>query len=290
MMIITGERMAHRHTAKRYAGLIATHLVLILFSIVFILPFFWMLSGALKTSQQVFSFPIQWLPNPVVWTDNFVKGWTSRPFNRYLLNTLFITLVGVVSRPLASSLVGYGFARCHFPGRDFLFVIVLATMMLPMQVTMIPLFVIYKNIGWINTYYPLTVPFVLGGGPFMIFLMRQFFLGIPGELEDAARVDGCNSLQIYYRIFLPLAKPALSTVAILSFMYHWNDFLWPLIYINDEKKKTLVLGLESMKDMYAGSWNQIIAVAVLILLPCMMIFFLFQKYFVQGISTTGLKG
>lgn len=279
-----------RKSTQAKVGAIAAHVTLILISIVFILPLFWMVSGALKTSEQVFSFPVQWIPDPIIWTENFIKGWTSRPFNRYFLNTLFITGVGVICRPIAAAMAGYGFARCKFWGRNVLFLVVLATMMLPMQVTMIPLFIIYRNLGWINTYYPLTVPFILGGGPFMIFLMRQFFMNIPAELEDAALVDGCNSYQIFTRIFLPLGKPALSTVAILSFIYHWNDFLWPLIYINDPNKRTLVLGLESMKDFYAGGWNQIMAVATIIVLPCLIIFVLFQKFFVEGISTSGLKG
>jgi len=262
--------------------------ILTVLSAIFLIPILWMISGSLKTNYQVFSFPIQWIPNPPIWT-NFHEGWTSKPFNTYLKNTLIITTCCVIGRIFVASLVGFGFARLKFYGRDILFVIVLASMILPIHTTIIPLFVIYRYLGWINTFKPLTIPTILSS-PFLIFFMRQFFLSLPSELEAAARVDGCSSFGVYWRIYLPLAKPALAALAIFVFMWSWNDFFLPLVVLSEDAKRTLVVGLVSMKDHYGGDWNLIMAVAVLITLPCIMVFIFAQKYFVKGITVGGIKG
>ena len=198
-----------------------------------------------------------------------------------------MTIIGTL---LSSSLVAYAFACLKWPGRNGVFIFVLATMMLPMQVTMIPLFVLFKNFGWLNTFKPLIVPAFFGGGAFNIFLLRQFFLTIPGELFDAARIDGCSEWRIYWNIVLPLAKPALATVAILTFMMTWNDFFGPLIYLSDKLKGTLALGLAMFVGQHQTEWGMLMAASVMMMIPMIVLFFLFQKYFIKGFMMSGIKG
>ena len=198
-----------------------------------------------------------------------------------------MTIIGTL---LSSSLVAYAFACLKWPGRNVVFIFVLATMMLPMQVTMIPLFVLFKQLGWLNTYKPLIVPSFFGGGAFNIFLLRQFFLGIPRDLLDAARIDGSSEFRIYWSVVLPLSRPALATVAILTFMLSWNDFLGPLIYLSDKLKSTLALGLAMFVGQHQTEWGVLMAASVLMMLPMVLIFFFFQKYFIKGFTMSGLKG
>ncbi len=212
-----------------------------------------------------------------------------RYFHLYLRNTLLVTGLAILGGTLSSSLVAYAFARLRAPGRDSLFILVLATIMLPAQVTMIPLFIIFRGLGWYDTLLPLIVPAFFGSA-FYIFLMRQFFLTIPAELEDAAKIDGCGAFRTYWQVFLPLSKPVLVTVIVFSFVAHWNDFMTPLIYLNSVEKRTLALGLATFQDAWGVDIVSLMAASTVVLIPVLVIFFLAQRYFVQGVVMTGLKG
>jgi len=266
-----------------------TYLLLICAAVVLILPFIWIISTSLKGSESIFAIPPQWIPKDLHW-DNYAKVFTKMPFFVYLKNSVFISVMTILGTLISSSLVAYAFACLKWPGRDWLFIFVLGTMMLPAQVTMIPVFVLYKQFGWLNTFKPLIVPAFFGGGAFNIFLLRQFFLTIPKELFEAARLDGCSEFRIYWKIVLPLAKPALATVAILTFMMTWNDFLGPLIYLSDKLKGTLALGLAMFVGQYQTEWGVLMAASVLVMLPVIVLFFLFQKYFIRGFMMSGIKG
>lgn len=269
------------HKIPAYAGLLICAAILIL-------PFLWVVSTSLKGDELIFAIPPVFIPESFHW-DNYAKVFRQMPFLIYFLNSTFITVVAIIGTVLSSSLVAYAFACLRWPGRDSVFILVLATMMLPMQVTMIPIFVMFKDLGWLNTFKPLTVPAFLGGA-FNIFLLRQFFLTIPQSLFDAARIDGCSEFRIYWNIVLPLAKPALATVAILTFLFSWNDFLGPLIYLSDQLKGTLALGLAMFTGQHQNEWGPLMAASVLMMLPIILIFFFFQKYFIQAFTTSGLKG
>lgn len=273
---------------QKYWQRFLIYVLLILGSIVFMIPFLWMVSSSLKELPQIFVYPPQWIPDPFRW-DNYVVTLGKMDFLVALKNTLLITGLGVLGQLLSSSVVAYGFARLRFPGREFLFLLVLSTMMLPPQVTMIPVFIIFRSLGWVDTFKPLIVPAFFGGGAFFIFLLRQFFLTIPKDLEDAARIDGCGTFRIFWQIILPLAKPALITVAIFSFMNHWNDFMGPLIYLNSAHKRTLAIALQSFQGQFTAEWNLLMAASIVVLIPVLVIFFALQRYFVEGIVLTGIK-
>jgi multiple sugar transport system permease protein len=278
---------ASERNQKRWQRILV-YLLLILGSFIFMIPFLWMLSSSLKELPQIFIYPPKWIPNPVRW-DNYVTALGRMNFSVALKNTIIITVLCMLGQLMSASLVAYGFARLRFPGREFLFMLVLSTMMLPPQVTMIPVFIIFRSLGWVDTFKPLIVPAFFGGGAFFIFLLRQFFLTIPKDLEDAARIDGCGTFRIFWQIILPLAKPALITVAIFSFMNHWNDFMGPLIYLNSEHKRTLAIALSSFQGQYTAEWNLLMAASIVVLIPVLVIFFTLQRYFVEGIVLTGLK-
>lgn len=274
---------------RRMRYYIWVYALLLLGAVVFSLPFFWMVSMALKPSDQIFVFPPVWLPDPIRW-ENFTEGWSKYfPFWVFLRNTVIITANNVVGNLVSCTLVAYGFARLRAPESGFLFMLVLATMMVPEQVTMIPVYYLFTQLGWVNTFLPLTVP-AWFGYPFFIFLLRQFFLTLPRDLDDAARIDGCSTWGILYRILLPLSKPALAAVAVFAFIRNWNSFLYPLIYLNDLDKYTLQLGLNMFRGQYYADFHLMMAVALLVLIPIIVVFFLAQKYFIQGIALTGLKG
>lgn len=262
---------------------------LALVSLVLILPFLWIVSTSLKGDEEIFTTPPQWIPSDVRW-ENYADVFDRMPFLIYFRNSVFVTTMTIFGVVLSSSLVAYAFACLRWPGRNALFIFVLATMMLPMQVTMIPLFVLFKELGWLNSYKPLIIPAFFGGGAFNIFLLRQFFLTIPKELFEAARIDGCSEFRIYWNIVLPLAKPALATVAILTFMFSWNDFLGPLIYLSDQLKGTLALGLAMFVGQHQTEWGMLMAASVLMMLPMILIFFFFQRYFIRGFVMSGIKG
>ena len=260
----------------------------ILVAILFLLPLFWMISSSLKPDYQVLEYPPRWIPDPIQWS-NYPEALTYVPFGRYTLNTLFIAVMVIIGHILSCTVVAYAFARLRAPGKDALFIVLLATMMLPYPVTMTPIYIGFKTLGWVNKFWPLIVP-AFFGSPFYIFLLRQFFMTLPPELEDAARVDGANHLQIIWHVILPLSKPALATVAVFSFQAVWNDFLPPLIYLHDQTKYTVSLGLSFFRSSYDVQWAYLMAAALVTMLPMVLVFFLAQKQFIEGIATTGLKG
>lgn len=264
------------------------YVVLCGIGITFLVPFIWMLSTSLKGAQGLFSIPPDWIPHPFQWK-NYISAVQAFPFWRYTGNTIFLTVVDLVGSVLSSSFIAYAFARFRWPGRNAWFVVLLGTMMLPPQVTMIPNFIMFKHLGWINTYLPLTVPYFFGSA-FFIFLLRQFFMSIPRDLCDAAKIDGCSEFWIYSKIFMPLSKPALATVALFSFMGTWNDFLGPLIYLSNPNQYTLTLGLRSFQMQFGTQWNVMMAASIIVMLPTLVIFFFSQKYFIEGIALTGVKG
>jgi len=275
--------------SKKILNKIITYTFLVSVAAILILPFLWIISTSLKGNESIFAIPPQWIPDKIHW-DNYTNVFEKMPFFTYLRNSIFVSGMTIIGTLLSSSLVAYAFACLKWPGRNGVFIFVLATMMLPMQVTMIPLFVLFKNFGWLNTFKPLIVPAFFGGGAFNIFLLRQFFLTIPGELFDAARIDGCSEWRIYWNIVLPLAKPALATVAILTFMMTWNDFFGPLIYLSDKLKGTLALGLAMFVGQHQTEWGMLMAASVMMMIPMIVLFFLFQKYFIKGFMMSGIKG
>lgn len=267
---------------------IVVYVLLVSGSFLFIMPLAWMLSTSLKGDTGLFEIPPQWIPETLHW-ENYKKAVETFPFLRYTWNTLFITVMSMIGAMLSSSFVAYAFARLRWPGRDTWFVILLATMMLPSQVTMIPLFILFKKLGWVDTYLPLIVPFFFGSA-FYIFLMRQFFLTIPKDLSEAAKIDGCSEVYIWWRIFMPLSMPALATLGIFTFTLTWNDFLGPLIYLNNPDDFTLALGLRGFQQQYGTRWNVMMAASLLVMLPTLVLFFSFQRYFIEGVTLTGVKG
>ncbi|MDN5710184.1 MAG: carbohydrate ABC transporter permease [Planococcus sp. (in: firmicutes)] len=251
-------------------------------SLMILSPLWWMLSTSLKTMAEVMSFPPTFFPESWNWS-NYIRTWEAAPFTQYTINTLVITTLVVIGNVLSNSFIAYGFAKIPFKGRNVLFAIVLATMMIPGFVTLIPQYVLFAKIGWVNTYYPLIVPAFFGSA-FNIFLLRQFYMTIPNELIEAAKMEGASHFYIWRKIGLPLTKPAIATVAIFSFNGAWNDFLGPLLYLNDENLYTLQIGLQVFKGQLNTQWNYLMAGSLLVLLPVIIIFFFFQKYFIQGIN------
>jgi ABC-type glycerol-3-phosphate transport system permease component len=278
-------------TQRLTRGLV--YLLVIIGALMCSLPFFWTISSSLKPISEIYNFPPTFWPNEIRW-DNYSAVFTMAPFGRFILNTILVTGFAMLGQILAASAVAYGFARFRFPGRNALFFIVLATLMLPWQVTIVPTFLLFRQLGWINTFLPLIVPAYFGGGAFFIFLLRQFFLTIPKDLDEAAKIDGANSVHIFWNILLPLSKPALATVAIFSFIEHWNEFFGPLIYLNSPEKYTVSIGLRYFQaNPFVGDEPResiLMAASLIVAAPPLILFFLAQKYFVQGIVTTGLKG
>lgn len=264
------------------------YVLLIWLSIIFVVPFVWLVSTSLKPDSQILTFPPIWIPNPIQWK-NYSEGLTSIPFALYLGNTLFICVANVIGTVLSSSLVAYGLSRIPWRGRETLFYCIIGTMLLPPQVTMVPVFSIFKSLGWLDTYLPLIVPHFLGGA-FNVFLLRQFFRTIPKELTEAARIDGANEWINYRYIVMPLAKPALWTVGLFAFIASWNDYLGPLIYLFDDRKYTLSLGLAMFRSQYSAQWGQMMAVSTVVTMPLIVLFFFTQRTFVKGIAMSGIKG
>jgi ABC-type glycerol-3-phosphate transport system permease component len=274
--------------ANRFRGLML-HLALIVGSLIFLLPFLWAVSTSFKSTGEVFVFPPKFIPESIQW-HNYPDALTSVPFGRYTLNTLFLAAARIVGNLLSCTLVAFSFARLKWKGRDAVFFIVLATMMIPEEVTLIPQYIIYSKLGWINTYLPLTVPSFFAGSAFYIFLLRQFFMTIPRELDDAARVDGASYFEIYWRIILPLSTPALITIGIFTFQNSWNAFFGPLIFLQDRSLYTVSLGLSLFQEQYYTNWTLLMAASVAIMLPTLVVFFLLQRRFIEGVTFTGLKG
>lgn len=255
-------------------------------SIFILFPAAWMLSTSLKPDNQVAM--TNWIPHPVVWS-NYVKAWTSVPFTRYTVNTALYALFVVAADVLSCSLVAYGFAKLRFPGRNLLFGVLLSTMMIPNMVTMIPQYVLFAKLKWVGGYLPLTVPHLFAGA-FNVFLIRQFFLGVPEELSEAARIDGAGEFWIWRRVVMPLSKPVLATVAIFGFEGAWNDYVNPVLYLNDSKLYTLQIGLAMFKSTSDTQWQHLMAASIVVMLPIIVLFSAFQRYFVEGAAVTGIKG
>ncbi|MBV7336370.1 carbohydrate ABC transporter permease [Chloroflexi bacterium TSY] len=269
-------------------GKVVVHALLILGAAVLMVPLAWMLSTSLKDLGTVMILPPEWIPEEPRW-GNYLEIFRVVPFARYIRNTVIITGLDVVGKVLSCSLVAFAFARLRWRGREFMFLLMLATLMLPPQVTLIPTFVVYRTLGWIDTFLPLILPNWFGG-PILTFLLRQFFMTIPRELDDAARIDGASIFGIYWRIILPLSKPALAAVAIFMFNASWNDFFGPLIYLHSRELYTLSLGLRSFQDQNYTEWHLLMAASLVAMLPVLLIFFFAQKYFIQGVVFTGIKG
>ena len=273
---------------RKPAATLASHLALLALGLFFFLPFYWLVSTSLKADAEVFAMPPVWVPKQLLW-GNFVRAVNYVPFGMYLKNTMIICVLSVAGALFSSSLVAYSFSRIQWPGRNALFLVLLATMMLPGQVTMIPVFSIFRSLGWVDTFNPLVVPHFLGTA-FYVFMLRQFFLTIPLELSDAAKLDGCTEWDTYRWVILPLARPALATVGLFTFINAWNDFGGPLLYLNDERKATLSLGLQQFVSQHGAEWSLLMAASTLMTLPILVLFFFAQKTFIQGIAVTGLKG
>ncbi len=265
-----------------------SYIVLIAFAMCFIIPFVFMLFGSSKASSEMFKIPFRWFPERVT-LDNYIALFEQIDFFRYLKNTLIVVFFNIVGSLISCSLVAYGFSRLYWPGRDKVFILVLITMILPYQVTLVPLFILYSKLGWTGTFLPLTVTSFFGN-PFYIFLLRQFYLAVPMELTYAARVDGAGEFRIYSSIILPLVKPALATVAIFGFIRSWHDFVGPLVFLANDKLYTLSLAASMIHTERDPKWNILFALGVIMVVPVLLIFFLLQKYFIQGISMSGLKG
>ena len=272
---------------------VAIYLVIIVLSAMFLFPFAWTVSSSLKTSSEVIAYPPTLIPHVLQW-GNYYEAWTSIEFGIFFKNSLIVTSLTLLGGTASAFIVAYGFARFRFPMRNAIFGLCLSTMILPPEVTIIPLFIVFKQVGWLDTLKPLIVPAFFGGGAFSIFLLRQFILTLPFELDEAAMIDGAGRLRILSTVILPNSKPALATVAIFSFIAHWNDFFGPLIFLNTRENFTLPLGLYSLKT-YVGDPGEpkdqlLMAGSVIATLPIIVVFFTAQRYFVQGIVTSGLKG
>jgi ABC-type glycerol-3-phosphate transport system permease component len=269
---------------------IILHFVLIIASFGFLFPFLWMLFTALKTPAELLQGFKQFFPSDPQW-GNFIEAVTRIPFFLYLKNSLLIVGSVVIGTLFSATTAAYAFAKLQWKGRDKWFIVMLATMMIPIQVILIPTYILYDQIGWLGTRLPLIVPAFFGGGAaFYIFLLRQFFKGIPRELTESAVIDGANHFQIFFRIMLPLSKPALLTVGLFTFMATWNDYFGPLIFLTKQEHWTLAIGLRSFQTQFGGQYDLMMAASVLIMLPTLLIFFLAQKSFIEGITFTGIKG
>ena len=267
-------------------GTTAWYLALTLGAVTMLIPLFWMLSTSLKETGAVFEYPPRWLPIPTVWR-NYLDAWNAVPFGMFYLNSIVVAVVQTIGVLWTSSMAAYAFARLRFPGRNKLFVLYLGTLMIPAAVTMIPTFALMRWLGWINTYQALIVPGIFTA--YGTFLLRQFFLGVPVDLEDAARIDGCNKFGVYRHIILPLAKPALATLGVFTFIGSWNNFMWPLIMANDLEMMTLPIGLSAFQNNYRTDWNLLMAASVMVMVPSVIVFVFGQRFFVEGIKLSGIK-
>jgi len=268
---------------------LVVYIVLTIAALAFIAPLAWMFSTSLKPLQETMSLPPRWIPTEIQWKNYPEAIEEMKYFWRYTGNTLLVCVLSVFGTVSSSALVAYGFSRIEWRGRDQVFVVLLATMMIPFPVTMVPVYGLFKELGWIGTFKPLWAPAFFAGA-FNVFLLRQFFLALPKDISEAARIDGCSEIGIFLRIILPLCKPALLVVALFQFLFSWNDFLGPLIFLTEQRDFTLALGLQSFQSQQGGTaWHHLMAASTLVLLPVLLLFFLTQKSFIEGISTSGGK-
>jgi ABC-type glycerol-3-phosphate transport system permease component len=274
---------------KKLTASFIVHAILIVGAVIFLFPFLWMVITSLKPLSETTAIPPTLIPSKILWS-NYKEATEAIPFWVFARNTLTVCLLSVIGTVVSSTIVAYGFSRIAWRGRDFVFYCVLATMMIPFPVIMVPLFVVFAKIGWVGSLKPLWVPTFFSGA-FNIFLLRQFFRTIPMELSEAARIDGCSEVGILLRIIMPLSKPALLVVGLFQFIFSWNDFMGPLIYLNKEETYTLALGLQFFQKQHGGTqWNYLMAASALVVVPILVLYFFTQKVFIEGISMTGVKG
>jgi ABC-type glycerol-3-phosphate transport system permease component len=278
-------------SARRRFQTALSYVLLLSGAALIMIPLVWMVSTSLKEPSAVYTFPPKIIPDPVRWS-NFPESLTIAPFGRFYVNTAIVTLANIVGHLFSCSLVAFAFARLRAPGKNLLFMLVLSTVMIPFYVRMIPLFILYRTFGWLDTLLPLIVPAFFAGNAFYIFLLRQFFLTINRELEDAARIDGCSTFGVYWRIILPLSQPALAMIAVFDFVFNWNDFLGPLIFLNSVRNRTVAVGLAYFQGSLetAPMMHLLMAAALISIIPVLVLFFFTQRYFIQGIVFTGMKG
>ena len=277
-------------SGARRLKLIICYILVVIICAIFIVPFLWMIRSALMDMRQLNAWPVQILPNPIVW-NTIPDALSVRPFGMFFRNTLILTVANVTGAVLTTAMAGYAFARLEWRGRNIIFFAILSSMMIPGFVTLIPTFLIWSQLGFINTFVPLILPAWMGGGAFGIFLVRQFFLTIPKELDEAALIDGANQGQIFWRILLPLIKPVLAVLAIFSFMGTWGDFMGPLVYlIGARHLHTLALGLAGFIGPHGGRQDWLMAASAVVTMPMILVFFFFQRYFIEGVTLTGIKG
>lgn len=269
------------------ANRLAVHALLLFGALWMVIPFLWMVTASIKQDDELFTYPPTLLPSSVR-LETWYEAWTLVPFARYFFNSGVMAVTITLGQLVTCSLAAYAFARLRFPGRDTLFMMFLATMMVPGQVLLIPQFILMRWFGWIDTYQALILPSI--GSAYGVFLLRQFFLQIPFELEDAARIDGCSRLRIIYRIIMPLSIPALTTLGVFTFMNAWNAFVWPLIVTNSDLMRTVQVGLTSFRGAYSVDWARMMAATCFVTLPVLIAFIIGQRQFIQGITLTGLKG
>lgn len=281
--------VAHGLRVDRVLKAAAWYVLVSLLTVSFLVPTLWLVSSSFKASTEIFVHPIKWIPDRLLW-ENYVEAFRVQPLGRFAVNTGIVVFFAVLGTAVASAAVAFSFARLRWPGRDLFFGLLLASMMLPEVVTLVPKFILFRQLGWIGTFLPLTVPFWFGGTPFFVFLLRQFYRGLPYELDEAARIDGAGSFRILTQILIPLSKPALTTVVIFSILANYNDFLHPLIYLNRQEYWTLAVGIRAFNDSYVARWELIFAAATSMLAPMALLFFAAQRYFVQGIQLTGMGG
>ncbi|MGI6148120.1 MAG: carbohydrate ABC transporter permease [Firmicutes bacterium] len=267
---------------------LVVHIILYAGGLLAVLPLLWMISTSTKPASEVFSFPIRWIPEQFQFVENLQAVFRTIPFATYYFNSLFVSLTGTALTVFFCTLAGYSFAKFNYPGKNIVFVLVLGTMMIPFQAIMIPLFLTVLRLNWTNSYLGLIIPGAVTS--FGIFLTRQYLLAVPSEFIDAARVDGCGEFRIFLTIILPLAKPVLATLSILTFMNNWNDYLWPLVIINSPRYRTISLGLAMFQSEYSTQFNLLMTASLLATIPVLLIFFVFQKQFVQSMMSSGLKG
>jgi len=274
---------------RRIIGLVVLQIVLTLFLITFLAPTFWMLSSSLKASTEIFKHPIVWIPESPQW-NNYVKVFQTLPFARFAWNTFVVVTLAVLGTVISTTVVAYGLARLNFPGRRVIFGLMVATIMLPEIVTLIPRFIMFRTFRWIDTFAPLTVPFWFALTTLYVFLMHQFLRGIPRELDEAAMIDGASRWQILWLIILPLCKPVIATIAVFALIQHYNEFLTPLIFLNRLDNWTMALGIRALNDSNVANWELVFAASTMMLLPVLILFIIAQRYFVQGIALTGFGG
>ena len=276
-----------RNRGESIANVLA-HVILILGSIAMAAPFVWMISGSLKSLGELFLYPPRWIPKYWAWK-NYIRIWSIAPFARYFFNSFEITILGTVGQILSCSLAAFAFARLRFKGREVIFVILLATLMLPFQLTIIPVFYIMFKLGWIDTHLPLIIP-AFCGGAYGTFLIRQFFMTIPQELDDAAKIDGCSPFRIFSFIYFPLSKPVLATLAVFNFMWRWNDLYGPLLFLHSPAKMTVTVGISAIQGQYWSDIPLLMAGSLISLVPTIALFLVMQRYFIQGVVLSGIKG